>query len=182
MDMYCVKCKAKTETADVINTTSNNGRSMLRGSCAVCGKTKTIFVKSSNGRDLVGSLNSLTSNIKLPWAKFPGEMHLPGHSFTGPGTRLDLRLNPDGSFKSWSKPVDRVDNAAYHHDLAYAQYLDTAHRNGADREMVEELNNIPNPTVRERMERAVVKPIIATKAHFGLGTATATAKKKQREI
>jgi len=176
MDMYCVKCRAKTETRDVQNVTSKNGRPMLRGSCAACGKSKTCFV-TANGGDLVGSLNSLTSGVKLPWAKFPGEMHLPGHSFTGPGTRLNLRLNPDGSFKSWSKPVDRVDNAAYHHDLAYAQHSDTAHRNVADREMIDELNNIPSPTVRERIERAIVKPILATKAHFGLGI-----KKKQRQM
>jgi hypothetical protein len=123
----------------------------------------------TNGGDLVSSLSSVTSNIKLPWAKFPGEMHLLGHSFTGPGTRLDLRLNPDGSFKSWSKPVDRVDDAAYKHDLAYAQHSDTAHRNEADRAMVYELNNIDNPTFRERAERAIVIPILATKAHFGLG-------------
>jgi len=178
--MYCVKCKTKTETKDVQNVTSENGRPMVRGICVVCGKTKTQFV--AKGGDLVSSLNSLTSNIQLPWAKFPGEMHLPGHSFTGPGTRLDLRLNPDGSYKDWSKPVDRVDNAAYHHDLAYAKYSDTAHRNEADRVMVNELNNIENPTVRERVERAVVKPILATKAHFGLGVKASgpVSKKKDR--
>ena len=71
--------------------------------------------------------------------------------------------------KPWSKPVDRVDNAAYHHDLAYAIFPDTAHRNEADRAMINELNNIENPTVRERVERAVVKPLLATKSHFGLG-------------
>jgi len=169
MEMYCVKCKVETETKDIQNVTSKNGRPMLRGVCVVCGGTKTQFVKAALGGDLTSSLYKVTKNIKLPWAKFPGEMHLPGHSFTGPGTRLDLRMNPDGSFKDWSKPVDRVDNAAYHHDLAYAEYSDTTHRNDADRVMVNELNAIPNPTLRERAERALVIPIIATKAHFGLG-------------
>jgi hypothetical protein len=175
--IYCVKCKTKTESEDVQTVTSKNGRPMARGRCAVCGKNKTQFVKGLvDGGDLVSSMNSLTSSIKLPWTKFPGEMHLPGHSFTGPGTRLDLRLNPDGSYKEWSKPVDRVDNAAYHHDLAYAEHADTASRNVADREMVNELNNIQNPTMRERLERAFVIPILSTKAHFGLGMKT---KKKQ---
>ena len=124
--MYCVNCKTKTGTKDIQNVVSQTGRSMVRGICTVCSKTKTQFVaQACAGGDLVNSLNSLTSNVKLPWAKFPGEMHLPGHSFTGPGTRLDLRLNPDGSFKDWSKPIDRVDNAAYHHDLAYAKHSDT---------------------------------------------------------
>src|SRR6218665_1303699 len=92
-----------------------------------------------------------------------------GFRIARPGTRLDLRLNPDGAPKTFSKPVDRVDFAALRHDLAYAQYPDTASRNVADREMVDELNKIPNPTFRERVERAIVKPILATKANLGLG-------------
>jgi len=143
---------------------------MLRGKCAICGITKTQFVKASaSGGDLVSSLNSVTSKIKLPWAKYPGEMHIPGMNFAGPGTRLDLRLNPDGTPKESSKPVDRVDDAAYRHDMAYVAFPDTKTRNVADRVMVSELNEIPNPTLRERVERAVIKPIISTKAKFGLG-------------
>ena len=42
-------------------------------------------------------------------------MHLPGHNFTGPGTKLNKRLNLDLTPKSWSKPVNRLDIAAYHH-------------------------------------------------------------------
>ena len=110
-------------------------------------------------------------------------MHLPGHSFTGPETRLDLRLNPDGTPKPWSLPVDKVDLAAYHHDLEYAKYSDTAHRNEADRAMIQELDNIEHPTMRERFERLIVKPIIGTKAVFGLGAkvtqASAPVKKKR---
>ena len=169
--MYCVKCKRKTETRDIQNVVSKNNKPMLRGVCALCGTTKTQFVKgtASSGGDLVSSLNSITSNIKLPWAKFQGEMHLPGHQFTVPGTRLDLRLNPDGSPREWSKPVDRVDRAAYIHDLAYNQYSDTASRNIADRAMINELNNIPNPSLRERIERTIVKPILSAKSSLGLG-------------
>src|SRR6218665_3567162 len=107
ISLYCVKCKRKTETRDLLNFRSKNNRPMLRGICTECGTTKTQFVKNAKRGDLVGSLNSVTKNIKLPW-----EMHLAGHSFTGPGTRLDLRLNPDGVPKPFSKPVDRVDNAA----------------------------------------------------------------------
>ena len=46
-------------------------------------------------------------------------MHLPGHNFTGPGTKLKKRLNPDLTPKEWSKPINRVDKAAYHHDVFY---------------------------------------------------------------
>ena len=44
-------------------------------------------------------------------------MHLPGHNLNGPGTKLKKRLNPDLTPKEWSKPVNRVDKAAYHHDI-----------------------------------------------------------------
>ena len=167
--MYCVKCRRQTESLNVEKIIAKNGRSMLRGTCKICEKTKTRFIASNAGGDLVDSLNSVTRNIKLPWAKYPGEMHLPGHSFTGPGTRLDLRLNPDGTFKESSKPIDRVDQAAYNHDLAYAAFPDIKNRNVADRTMVNELDDIKNPTLRERVERAIVKPILKTKSHFGLG-------------
>jgi len=140
---------------------------MLRGRCRKCGERKAGFI-GQRGRDAVNSLSAVTARIKLPWSKFPAEMHLPGHNFTGPGTKLNKRLNPDGTPKSWSKPVNRVDSAAYRHDLAYARHSDTASRIAADRKMINELEKIPNPTLKERMERAIVKPILATKANFGL--------------
>ena len=95
-------------------------------------------------------------------------MHLPGHNFTGPGTKLDKRLNADGTPKPWSKPVNRADGAAYRHDLAYAKHSDTAKRIAADKNMIKELENIANPTIKERMERAIVKPILKTKIKFGV--------------
>ena len=71
-------------------------------------KTKTQFIK----RDATGGsfLNSLVN-------KLPFEMHLPGHNLTGPGTKLYKRLNSDGTPNEWSIPINRVDNAAYPHDL-----------------------------------------------------------------
>ena len=97
-------------------------------------------------------------------------MHLPGHNFTGPGTKLNKRLNPDLTPKSWSKPVNRVDKAAYHHDLCYLKNNDTATRNAVcDKNMLKELKGIYNPSIKERMERGLVSSLIGTKAHFGWG-------------
>lgn len=181
--MYCVKCKSKTETTDMQNVVSKNGRSMLRGKCALCNSTKTQFVKtgSASGGDLVSSLSNITSGIKLPWARYSGEMHIPGMNFAGPGTRLDLRLNSDGTPKDTSRPVDRVDEAAYRHDMAYSAFPDTKTRNVADRVMVSELNEIPKPTFRERVERAVIKPILSTKANFGLGLTSSKNSKRPKK-
>ena len=59
---------------------------MRRGQCIICGKTKTQFIKSDAIR---GSFLNTLAN------KLPFEMHLPGHNFTGPGTKLYKRWNPD---------------------------------------------------------------------------------------
>ena len=85
------------------------------------------------------------------------------------GQNCNIDLIIDGTPEEFSQPVDRVDLAAYHHDLEYAKHSDTANRNVADRIMVQELDSIENPTMRERIERAIVKPIINTKQKFGLG-------------
>jgi len=158
--MYCVKCRNFTETLDVKATASKNGKPMKRGICKVCGRVKTQFVKATVGN---GILNTFINQL-------PFEMHLPGHQFTGPGTKLDKRLEEDGTPKEWSKPINRVDNAAYHHDLCYAKNQDTTTRNQVcDKDMLSQLDGIYDPTIRERMDRAVVKPLINAKAKFGWG-------------
>ena len=111
--LYCVKCRQKTLANDLQQVITKNSRHMIRGKCATCGVTKTQFVtKSTTGGDLASSMSAATSNIKLPWAKYPGKIHLPGVNFAGPGTNLNERLNSTGAYKDWSKPVNRVDNAA----------------------------------------------------------------------
>ena len=83
--MYCVKCKKITDTSNEQFTVSKNGRNMKRGKCMICGATKTQFIKAPKGGSL---LNKVINNL-------PVEMHLPGHNFTGPGTKLNKRLNSD---------------------------------------------------------------------------------------
>ena len=117
--MYCVKYKKATDTSNVQFTVSKNGRNMKQGTCVICGTTKTQFIKAQKGGSL---LNKFINNL-------PVEMHLPGHNFTGPGTKLKKRLHPDLTLKKWSKPVNRVDKAAYHHDVCYLENDDTATRN-----------------------------------------------------
>ena len=114
--MYCVKCRRVTETDNITIIRSKNGRLMRQSQCITCGKTKTQFIKS----DATGGsfLNTLVNNL-------PFEMHFPGHNFTGPGTKLYERLNPDGMPKEGSIPINRVNDAVYHHDLCYSKHDDT---------------------------------------------------------
>lgn len=159
--MYCVKCKRVTETGDWQDTISKNGRNMKRGKCAVCGCVKTQNVRNAlKGGSM---LNRVINNL-------PFEMHLPGHNFTGPGTKLNKRLNPDLTPKEWSKPVNRVDNAAYHHDVCYLKHKDIETRNKVcDSKMINDLNDIVNPSLRERLDRSIVDKIIGSKMRFGMG-------------
>ena len=108
--MYFLKCRRVTETENITTATSRNSRLLRRDQCTTCGKTQNQFIKN----DATGGsfLNTLVN-------KLPFELNLPGHNFTGPGTKLYKRLNPDGTPKEWSKPINRVENAAYHHDLCY---------------------------------------------------------------
>ena len=126
----------------------------------VCGINKTQFTKAPEGGSL---LNKVMNNL-------PREIHLPGHNFTGPSTKLNKRLNPDLTPKKWSKPINRVDKAAYHHDLCYLKNNDAATINAVcDKNMLKELEGIYNSTIRERMERGLVSTLIGTKARFGMG-------------
>jgi len=103
-------------------------------------------------------------------SKLPFELHLPGHDFTGPRTRLDMRLNEDGTPRDWSKPINRVDNAAYHHDLCYAKHRDGKTRNEmCDQGMLTELSDITNPTLRDRLNKSMVSNLINVKLKLGLG-------------
>ena len=135
---------------------------------ALCNKYD-MMCETKYGGDL--DVQKFLGNIPVgaPWSKYPGEKHLFGHNFTGPGTRLDLRLNSDGTPKPDSKPINRVDAAALKHDKFYEQHTDKSERHQADLEMIEELKNIPNPTLRERVERALVIKALQLKVKLGVG-------------
>ena len=121
--------------------------------------------KGIRGGDIVSGISSALEKVGL---ELP-ELHLPGHSFTGPGTDLKRRLNKNDKPKPWSKPINRIDETALRHDLCYR---DNPDRNYCDKVMLKELDSIPNPSLREKAERVLVKTVIGTKAKIGVGTST----------
>ncbi|ESO82651.1 hypothetical protein LOTGIDRAFT_155664 [Lottia gigantea] len=64
--------------------------------------------KTYFGSDIQKSLGSLPG---FPWAKYSGEKHLPGHNYTGPGTRLDLRLDQYDKPKQGEEPGNLANDA-----------------------------------------------------------------------
>jgi len=59
--MYCVSCKKKTETSNIVKVQTKNNRYMLKGICVVCGKNKSSFVSNKTGAGF--RLNSLINQL-----------------------------------------------------------------------------------------------------------------------
>ena len=76
-------------------------------------------------------------------------------------------MNPDGTPKEWSIPINRVDNAAYHHDFCYSKHDDTETRNQVcDKTMLGEFRGIVNQTLRERIDKSIVVKLMKAKVNF----------------
>ena len=73
-------------------------------------------------------------------------------------------------------PINRSDNAAYHHDLCYSKHDDTKTGNEVcDKTVLNELNEIVNPTLRE--DKSIVGKLINAKVNLGLSTPIKARKK-----
>ena len=96
---YCLKCKKKTKSKNISYVKSKNNRAMQKGTCSVCSSKKSEFTKHKRG----GDIQKFSSGSKFTTTGIPGELHLPGYSFCGPGTNLDKRLDKADNPKPWSK-------------------------------------------------------------------------------
>lgn len=98
--------------------------------------------------------------------KLPIEAHLPGHRFTGPGTKLEKRLDKNDNPLPHSKPRNRVDATSLKHDICYRDNRDKAGRTRCDRKMLGQLRKIQKPSFREKLDRALVSRIIMNKVNM----------------
>ena len=91
-------------------------------------------------------------------------LHFPGLNYCGPGTDLEAQLEPDGKTpKARFRPVDRIDEASLRHDIYYREHKSERERIAGDDIMLKELREIPNPTLRERLECVIVYPLLLIK-------------------
>ena len=89
-----------------------------------------------------------------------GEYHLPGHNFTGPGTKLKYRL------ERGDQPVNKVDALALSHDMRYDNYDSAYERFNADVHFIVGSAGIvfsPSSTWRERGEALLVGGVMTIK-------------------
>jgi hypothetical protein len=165
-----VKCRKLTDTIDKTTIINKKNTSTLTGKCIVCGTKKFRFIKITDalrkkrhGGDIAASLESLPGT---PWAKYPGEKHLPGYSYCGPGTRLDIRLDDNDQPNPGEFPVNAIDKACYIHDLAYRS-SDLQQRHLADINLIHALNNIPGKSFKEKIASFVIKSAMKGKLLVG---------------
>ena len=63
---YCLKCKKNTESINPSVSATSNGRTMILSKCAICGSTKSNFIKNQKAKGLLSSLGIRTALSKIP--------------------------------------------------------------------------------------------------------------------
>ena len=129
-------------------------------------RQRTLKHKKQKGGDLQKSSFVYKLLKPITTEKYEGERHFFRHNYTGPGTRLDLRLDENDKPKPGEEPINRVDAACLKHDIAYRDES-IIERQKADVQLIHDLNNIPNPTPEEKRQRRII--IIAMKGKILIG-------------
>ena len=112
-------------------------------------------------------MQKFLSGSKFTTTGIPGELHLPGYSFCGPGTILTKRLDEADHPKPWSKPINKVDEVCTRDDIDYGNSTTLEEKHEADREMLYNLSLIQNPTLTEKVDRFIVEKMICVKLKLG---------------
>ena len=66
MESYCLKCKKHKKYINPQVSSTSNGKIMILSKCAICGGTKSRFIKKQEAKGLLGKLS-----IKTPFSKLP---------------------------------------------------------------------------------------------------------------
>lgn len=128
--------------------------------------TLSLASPTYSGGDIVSTVSKLANKIGVPLKN----LHLPGHKYTGPFTELDKRLDGNDNPLPGFEPYNQVDRIAMHHDINYRKAdegIGTRHE--ADKIMLDELKALKTKGIREKIDYAVVKPVIWLKYKLGLG-------------
>lgn len=176
--MYCVKCRIKTESNNVIEVITKNNRKMVKSTCVVCGSKKSSFVSNKTGEGLgdilnnaIGKLGNLGVELHLPADK--GEYvpngsfnDQPKYSYCGPGTKYQQRANEGYN------GINELDSMCKLHDRFYNENTDTKSRNVSDLALAHRADEIAKSSMfdaTQRRDAKFVSTIMKNKARFGLG-------------
>jgi len=178
MTMYCVKCRIKTESNNVIEVITKNNRKMLKSTCVVCGSKKSQFVSNKTGEgfgdilnNAIGKLGNIGVELHLPADK--GEYVPNGlfndqqkYSYCGPGTKYQQRANEGYN------GINELDSMCKLHDRFYNENTDTKNRNVSDLALAHRADEIAKSSMfdaTQRRDAKFVSGIMKNKARFGLG-------------
>lgn len=109
--------------------------------------------------------------------KLPFELHLPGYSYCGPGTKLADRL------ARGDKPINQLDAACMEHDIAYSKNRENMDaRNAADRILANKAWKrvlAKDSNLSEKAAAYGVANIMKVKSKVGMGLKRKKTKKKK---
>lgn len=117
-----------------------------------------------------GLINSLINSL-------PVEVHLPGYSYCGPGTKLQKRL------QRGDPGINPLDRACKVHDIAYSKYTDLEHRHQADKVLAEQAwrrFKSKDAGFGERAASLTVTGIMKAKRKLGMGVRQRQQQRKKR--
>ena len=63
---YCLKCKRNTESINPKVLKTTNGKAIILSKCAICGSTKSKFIKEQQAKGLSSNLGLKTPLNKIP--------------------------------------------------------------------------------------------------------------------
>ena len=178
------------------NTTTKNGRRLLKVKCASCGITKTRFVsnktQSGGNYDMRIYAGNRVDDPTNPLYQRGGrgfDLHkaigklpkpkkgwtLPGHNYTGPYNPLEKQLSYDPKtgkiLKIYQQPTGATDAVSMQHDVDYAVCAGKKNEKGckhaADKKMVKALDAIPKN--KRQWGHAAARNAISSKQKVGLG-------------
>lgn len=109
--------------------------------------------------------------------KLPIELHLPGYSYCGPGTKLRKRL------ARGDKGINLLDEACKEHDIAYSKSKDLKDRHEADQKLEELATKrlrSSDAKLGEKAAALTVAGIMKVKRKMGMGYKKCCAKKTDK--
>src|SRR5213082_1416339 len=172
--MYCVKCKQKTHSVNITETTSKNNRKMSKGICSVCGSNKSLFIKNTTPPPVRPRAPPVSlqagkgiGDTIIKAVRKVGELHLPTtkgeyvtngsfnnlqkYSYCGPGTEYEQR-NKEGY-----QGINELDRMCKLHDQFYNENPDAQSRNISDAALAHRANEIANDERLNEEQRRFAK-------------------------
>lgn len=95
---------------------------------------------------------------------------LPFHKYTGPYNPLNEQLDENDSPVPGQEPFNAVDAISMRHDICYRDHGNTkTGKHNCDDDMLKELDVLEPKSIREKIDKRLVKSLIGAKRKFGLG-------------